>query len=76
MFNPANDDIRDFVKATRTAEGETTISVDTDGPPDGLGGGLDPFADVAKLEAFGVGFGIAIHLNLPDDEQITITSEF
>jgi len=67
VFDPVNDNIDDFVRATTNAfTGETTVAVDIDGP-----GGPAQFADIAVLQGIGADFGIKVSIG---DEDASVTS--
>ena len=61
-FDPDNDDINEFVRATTDENGNTTVAVDVDGAD-----GPAEFADVAILQ--GVAAGVAVAVNIGDDSE-------
>lgn len=65
VFDPASDNIDDFVQATTNPNGDTVISVDLDGP-----GELTP-VDIAVLQGVGANFGISVNIG---DEDTSVTS--
>ncbi len=62
VFDPDNDDINEFVRATTDANGNTTVAVDVDGAD-----GPADFADVAILQ--GVAAGVAVAVNIGDESE-------